>query len=140
MEIFTFLSMGAGVDRVCVRPLLPFSSHLSARDELFAQLRNSFLDFDARGAQCYKVEDRKRLLGIIEEAFGDFEAFNGLVRQMFVPLFDPSTAALSPRVRARESQRSMTYHFPRAFRRGQSLTTMFHPAASSRHLRTADLL
>ena len=39
--------------------------------------------FDASKATCFKVEDRERLLGIIESAFGDFNSFNGKVRTIF---------------------------------------------------------
>ena len=38
--------------------------------------------FDALQAQCYKSEERQRLLGIIEEAFGDFKVFNAAVRSI----------------------------------------------------------
>ena len=34
-------------------------------------------------AQCFKPEDRERLLGIVEAAFGDFSAFNAKVRSIF---------------------------------------------------------
>ena len=33
--------------------------------------------------QCFKVEDRERLLAVIEAGFGDFKEFNELVRDVF---------------------------------------------------------
>ena len=46
-------------------------------------LRQQFASFDAAKAQCFKQDDRQRLLGIIESAFGDFNSFNAKVHSMF---------------------------------------------------------
>ena len=45
-------------------------------------LDSQLATFDALQAQCYKSEERQRLLGIIEEAFGDFNVFNAAVRSI----------------------------------------------------------
>ena len=39
--------------------------------------------FDAARAQCFKPEDRDRLLSIIESGYGDFGEFNRVVRRAF---------------------------------------------------------
>ena len=47
------------------------------------EVQRELAPVDAAAAQCFKVEDRERLLGIIEAAFGDFGAFNAEVRKIF---------------------------------------------------------
>ena len=71
MELFVFLQMGGEIQRVT-------AVALPGRD-VMAQLAL----FDAAKASCFKPEDRERLLGIIESAFGDFGAFNTKVRTIF---------------------------------------------------------
>ena len=44
------------------------------------QIAKEFKNFNAAKAQCFKVEDRERLLAVIEAGFGDFKEFNDLVR------------------------------------------------------------
>ena len=39
--------------------------------------------FDAAEAQCFKQEDREKLLAVIEAGFGDFQEFNLDVRNAF---------------------------------------------------------
>ena len=72
MELFTFLQMGGALDRIDVR-------RLGDDQNVLRQLAR----FDASVAQCFKNEDRQRLLGIIESAFGSFVDFNANVRQIF---------------------------------------------------------
>ena len=57
----------------------PDTVETDARQLLTAQ----FACFDAAKAQCYKVEDREKLLAVIEAAFGDFKEFNRSVRAVF---------------------------------------------------------
>ena len=47
------------------------------------QIAKEFKTFNAAKAQCFKVEDRERLLAVIEAGFGDFKEFNELVRDVF---------------------------------------------------------
>ena len=47
------------------------------------QIAKEFKNFNAAKAQCFKVEDRERLLAVIEAGFGDFKEFNELVRDVF---------------------------------------------------------
>lgn len=71
MELFVFLQMGGELDRISALAL-------PGRD-----VNTALLTFDAAKAQCFKQDDRQRLLGIIESAFGDFNSFNAKVRSMF---------------------------------------------------------
>ena len=72
MELFVFLQMGGSLERV------------SALTMPGKEVQQELANFDAAAAQCFKQEDRERLLGIIESAFGDFKSFNAKVRQIFV--------------------------------------------------------
>lgn len=71
MELFVFLQMGGSIDRVNALVLGG------------KNVERELATFDAAKAQCFKQEDRDRLLGIIESAFGDFTTFNGKVRGLF---------------------------------------------------------
>ena len=80
MEMFTFLHMGGAAERIEMRLITqPDVDTEEARGRLAQQ----FERFDAAKAQCYKVEDRQRLLAVIEAGFGDFDAFNASVRAAF---------------------------------------------------------
>ena len=47
-------------------------------------LKEHFEGFDAAKAQCFKKQDREKLLAIIEAGFGDFQEFNKDVREVVV--------------------------------------------------------
>ena len=85
MEIFTFLHMGGGLERIDIHPLLASaaegqqSDRQASRDRLTAQ----FATFDAAKAQCFLAKDRQRLLAVVEAGFGDFKEFNKRVRATF---------------------------------------------------------
>ena len=72
MELFVFLQMGGELSRVTALALPG------------REVQRELATFNAANAQCFKPEDRQRLLGIIESAFGDFGSFNAKVRQIFV--------------------------------------------------------
>jgi len=72
MELFVFLQMGGSLDRVTALTLPG------------KEVQRELATFDASKAQCFKAEDRERLLGIIESSFGDFGTFNATVRKIFV--------------------------------------------------------
>jgi len=72
MELFTFVQMGGHVDRVVVRSVQGNST-----------IKQALADFHAERAMCYKVEDRQKLLAIIETSFGTFGNFNNLMRGLF---------------------------------------------------------
>ena len=86
MEIFVFLHMGGSLDRITIEIIAhPDSVETDARQLLTAQ----FACFDAAKAQCFKVEDREKLLAVIEAAFGDFKEFNRSVRAVFATRVRP---------------------------------------------------
>ena len=74
MELFVFLQMGGELERVSALALPG------------KEVQHELATFDAAAAQCFKQEDRERLLGIVEAAFGDFNAPNVKVRSIFEAL------------------------------------------------------
>ena len=91
MEIFTFMRMGSAMDRVSLRLITgPDQNQAAAEKELTAELAT----FNAAEAQCFKQEDRQRLLAVIEAGFGNFSDFNKGVRSMFELRREPSAASL----------------------------------------------
>ena len=90
MELFTFLKMGAPLDRIAV---LPFAAaaprHSDSPPErartssTLADVAASFASFDAARAQCAQAEDQQALLSVIEESFGSFAEFNLWARHLF---------------------------------------------------------
>lgn len=117
MELFTFLQMGGELHRVSALAL-------PGRD-----VHTALATFDASKAMCFKPDDRERLLGIIESAFGDFSSFNAKVRAIFkkrsttqqltlaqigaaVPTVTPTVAA--PSEAEEEKRRSFVAPLPAA--------------------------
>ena len=92
IEIFTFLFMGGSRDRIDVLPI---------GDDTLAQVEDRLRSFDAQHAKCFVEEDRERLLGIIEAGFGDYGAFNSLVR---VALLERSRESICRRAWERQKQ------------------------------------
>lgn len=97
MEIFTFLRMGGDLERVTVRMMTGQDKGLEAARRL---LTKQFASFDAAKAQCFKVEDRQKLLAVIEAAFGDFREFNKCVRDVFAERTVASSMRRVPVARA----------------------------------------
>ena len=95
MEVFTFLKMtesspsvpsrpGAdGADRIDVIAIAGKDGIAASQGQARQQIAKEFKNFNAAKAQCFKVEDRERLLAVIEAGFGDFKEFNELVRDVF---------------------------------------------------------
>ena len=80
MEVFTFMYMGGAKERIELRLIAnPGQDQAAAKKELTEQLAT----FDAAKAQCFKQEDRQRLLAVIEAGFGNFHDFNKDVRTAF---------------------------------------------------------
>ena len=93
MELFTFLKMGAPLERITVLPFAEPSARQPDRaatdrppDEstraTLSDVTASFASFDAEKARCARVEDRQALLSVIEESFGSFAEFNGWARRL----------------------------------------------------------
>ena len=74
MELFTFLQMGADVDRVDVRSIQ--TSDVMVR---------GLVNFTVEHSTCFKVEDRQKLLGIIETSWGSFNTFNQVRQRPTAP-------------------------------------------------------
>ena len=74
MEIFVFVRMGGKQSKMDVRLL-------SGMDE--GELQQKLLEFDAGKAETFDPNDRERLWAVIEAAFGTFDPFNKIVRDMF---------------------------------------------------------
>ena len=72
---------GEGRDPRGVRRLWKSSMKvMSLQARQASEAYSSFANFSAQRAQCFKVEDRDRLLAIIESAFGSFTKFDERVR------------------------------------------------------------
>ena len=99
MELFTFLKMGAPLERITVLPFAEPSARQPSRAISFnasraastdapagatlSDVAASFASFDAAQARCAKPEDRQALLSVIEESFGSFGEFNLWARRVF---------------------------------------------------------
>ena len=86
LELFTFLAMGGTLDRITVVPVLAQSDvnqQSGCMEAMMERFREQMAQFDASDAQCFKPEERERLLGVIESGFGSLGGFNALVRNMF---------------------------------------------------------
>jgi len=80
VELYTFLKMGGSLERVQVVGLV--GAEAGGQGDARAALRESFATFAARNAECFKSEDRERLLGVIEAGFGLLDDFDLLVRHL----------------------------------------------------------
>ena len=74
IQVFTFMHMGGTQERMEVRMIGDASQLLTD------QFRRK--GFNAAKAQCFKEEDRQKILAVIESAFGDIRGFNREVRSM----------------------------------------------------------
>ena len=80
MEIFTFMRMGGAMERIELRLIAnPGQNQATAKNELAGLLAT----FNAAKAECFKQEDRQKLLAVIEAGFGNFDEFNTGVREIF---------------------------------------------------------
>ena len=80
VELYTFLKMGGSLERVQVVGLV--GAEAGGQGDARAALRESFATFGARNSECFKSEDRERLLGVIEAGFGLLDDFDLLVRHL----------------------------------------------------------
>ena len=94
MEIFTFMRMGGAMERIELKliakqdhqpgsPQRPTLAAQAAQKAARKQLTEQLAAFDAGKAECFKQEDRQRLLAVIEAGFGNFDDFNRGVREVF---------------------------------------------------------
>ena len=80
--MFTFIAVGASLDRVVVRPIG------EADDEPqvpAAQLRERaverFREFSVEQASCFHAHEKQHLLGVVEASFGSHAGFDAVVRR-----------------------------------------------------------
>ena len=96
MEIFCFVTMGGSPENIKVLALKdnglspelaaagPADSRLrSARMSVTSSFRKDLRQFRLDDARCMLEDDRDRMLGVIESAFGDHVHFNTLVHELF---------------------------------------------------------
>ena len=69
IQVFTFMHMGGTQERMEVRMIGDASQLLTE-------------GFNVAKAQCFKGEDRQKILAVIESAFGDIRRFDREVRSM----------------------------------------------------------
>eukprot|EP00400_MALV-I_sp_L67-5_P000596 gene596-1015_t len=74
IEVFVFLRMGGDLDRLVVLPI-------EQESEEDAQSR--FESVDASHCKCALESDRQKLLGVVEQGFGNFNEFNTILRHVF---------------------------------------------------------
>ena len=84
MEVFCFLKMTGGDTSALERiVLIPITAGDDGGGGDGATVLALFTTFDAENATCYRVEDRQRLLGVIESGYGSLTEFNTAVRRSF---------------------------------------------------------
>jgi len=92
VEVFTFLRMGAALERVHLRPMLAYGEGgATEADEAarIADIRLSFSSFRIQEAECYSA-DKAILFGAIETGFASLEEFNALCSAAMVRAVDHS--------------------------------------------------
>ena len=82
--------MGGSLDRVTILDISDKDSFTHGRER--ERLSDSFKSFDVQNAQCFKEEERRKLLNALEAGFGSFEVFNSLVSHLFT-LDSPTSPA-----------------------------------------------
>jgi len=93
MELFTFLTMGATLDRVVVLPIAEADEPLpgpqeapatrDAEEELRSVALSRFRGFDVHTAECYHTHEKHHLIAVIEASYGDYAQFNAFIGNLF---------------------------------------------------------
>ena len=71
IEMFTFIRGGGSLDRISVYPL-----DIDAKAAVVA--------FGVEKCDCTVIQDKERLLAIVESSFGSFGEFNDICRNIFI--------------------------------------------------------
>eukprot|EP00931_Biecheleriopsis_adriatica_P086357 TRINITY_DN6104_c0_g1_i1.p1 TRINITY_DN6104_c0_g1~~TRINITY_DN6104_c0_g1_i1.p1 ORF type:complete len:482 (-),score=78.05 TRINITY_DN6104_c0_g1_i1:223-1668(-) len=79
MEIFTFVHMSRGVDKIEFELLL--EEGRESQDA--ADIEQAFANFNAEECACFVAADKAKMLSIILAAFGSMANFNGQVSDIF---------------------------------------------------------
>ena len=75
IELYVYLQVGGKPEAVHIVPLLA-GGDTDAKMTALQQVTHQFRDFDAARAECFKPEERQKLLGVIERGFGSLGSFN----------------------------------------------------------------
>eukprot|EP00400_MALV-I_sp_L67-5_P000594 gene594-1013_t len=74
IEVFVFIRMGGDLSRITVLPI-------DMANE--SEAHKMFETVDAKECKCFLESDRQRLLGVVEQGFGNFHQFNDILRHVF---------------------------------------------------------
>ena len=74
LEVFVFLKMGGNASRIKILPIEGVTEK---------QIKKKFKNVDIEQCKCSLESDRQKILGIVEQGFGNFEDFNSIVQQSF---------------------------------------------------------
>jgi hypothetical protein len=61
---------------------------LGQTEEQKSSVREGFKNFDAKRCECFKPEDKQRLLGVVEAGSGTMDRLNVQIRSMMERLID----------------------------------------------------
>ena len=85
-QLFTYVRMGGGADRIVLKKIEGEAGEAA------------LVAFDASKANCFLRRDREKLLAVVEASFGDLEPFNKSVRDLLgITLSDRESAKGSKR-------------------------------------------
>jgi len=79
MEVFTFVHMGRSIDKLEFQLLL----QEGRQQQQAAALKEAFERFDVRECECFRIEDKERMLKIIDSAYVDAANFSSEVSSIF---------------------------------------------------------
>ena len=74
------MHMGGSFDRLTVLPIAAGAASVGGHSDLYDRFRS----FHSEAAECFKPEDREKLLGVIQSGFGGFSDFDHLVRDVLL--------------------------------------------------------
>lgn len=80
IELFTFLKVGANVDRMTILLLSEHGGSKANTNEARTAATDMLSTFDVRNATCY-ADDREMLLTVLESGFSDLSQFNEITSQ-----------------------------------------------------------
>jgi len=75
VELMTWMQIHGSIENVTLLNVLRYGRE----DEDFMDILGSFQSFDARSCECFKKDDKERLMVIIETAWGTIESFNAAI-------------------------------------------------------------
>ena len=72
LELFTFVRSGGEVEQIVLKPLREDSAHAT------------ITALDIAKADCFRPQDRHRILAIVEASYGSFSQFNSACRSILL--------------------------------------------------------